>query len=78
MSSRKLRLLLPSLLTLIVVFSGCGTRFILERPGTVGVLLKEVKGASVMLPDKDGNPTPGTVDLPVGTMVKSAEQGVTK
>jgi hypothetical protein len=43
---------------------------VIERSGTVGVLLKEVKSVEVILPDKDGVPTTGRVDLPAGTMVK--------
>ncbi len=72
------------LLSLVAVgVAGCGTRFILETPGTVGVLIKPIGNAEVLLPDKDGVPTPGKVNLPEGTLIqypkpaKSAE-GVTK
>ncbi len=70
------------LLILTLASSGCGTRFIIETPGTVGVLMKPVS-VEAMFPDKDGVPTPGKVNLPEGTLIqypkpaKSAE-GVTK
>lgn len=53
---------------LLMTCWGCGTRIILQRPGTAVTLTQEVRGAHVMAPDKSGNLVPGTVDLPAGTV----------
>lgn len=60
-------------LTTILLLSSCGRRTIIEAPGTVGVLTKPVIGATVAFPDKDKNPVESVVDLPVGTLVKTAK-----
>lgn len=63
-----LLLAILSSLPLTLLCAGCGTRIILQRPGTAVTLTKEVKGAEVMAPDKDGKPVVGKVDLPAGTV----------
>ena len=53
---------------LLTTCCGCGTRHILQRPGTGVVLLKEIKGAKVSGPDENGKQAVGTVNLPAGTV----------
>lgn len=63
----KIFFLLPALLALAAL-SGCGTRYLIQRPGTVGVLMQDVE-ATVSFPDKDGNLVPATGTMPKGTLV---------
>lgn len=67
------RPILILLFATLCMLSGCGTRFIVSMPGTVGVLKKEIKGADVLLPDKTGELAPGKADLPAGTLIRVPE-----
>lgn len=56
----------------LLFLTGCmGDRAIIVMPGTAVVLEKPIKGATVAVPDKEGNPRPGVkVDLPAGALIK--------
>ena len=53
------------LLLATILCSGCGTRFIVARPGTAMVTLEPVT-VRVLGPDKDGVLVSGKVVVPVG------------
>lgn len=58
------------MLTLILLTSGCGSKAIYLKSGTVCVLEKSVK-VTASVPGADGKLVPGTVvELPVGTEFK--------
>ena len=59
------------LLPILLMLSGCGTRFIVARPGDVMILRKPIKNAEVLGPDKDGKLVPGRVNLPEGSGVNT-------
>lgn len=43
---------------------------IVQRQGTVVTTLEETQEVKVLAPDKDGNLVPGTVKIPVGSLVQ--------
>ncbi len=65
-------------IAMFLVMCGCGTRYIVVQSDSAGVLISPVKGAKVMFQDADGKPTPGTADLPAGTLIRTAKQGAPK
>jgi len=63
---RRLRILLPLLLLASGFISGCGTRFVVLRPGDPVRLREPLRKVKVWAYDGRGELVPGVVDIPLG------------
>ncbi len=56
---------------LLLMLCGCGKRAYFVLPGTTTINQKWIKGATLAVPDKDGNMVPGVkADIPPGALIQ--------
>jgi hypothetical protein len=54
----------------LMITTGCGTRHILQQPGTVVTTLRQSSCGEVMGPGPDGQPIVGSCEFPPGSEVR--------